>query len=294
MIDKNEITKQFQDWINQMEKSGQHVDLNDINKHLGEIMQKQNTAPRDNFNGFSSEQMHFMLNFPLEARCPVRLRQLTEEQIARIPVMRQTLHLMNSLKEKEMKLTPQGYIPPKMVAALYEMGSHSWNSDWFKQKNESKIEEIQVLRGTMEECGLVKTRLGKMSLTAKGKKLLSDQNELMRTIMLFLLCDYNTGWLDMYEENEVGNLGRIYSLWLLHHYGKDWRDTSFYANEYYKAFPTLRGGNAYEYRTFNRLFRFIGISEINEGDDFRGSTFGEKTRKTDILDMMFSFDEPAR
>lgn len=108
MIDKNEITKQLQDWINQMEKSGQHVDLNGINKHLGEVMQKQNTAPRDNFNGFSSEQMHFMLNFPLEARCPVRLRQLTEEQIARIPVMRQTLHLMNSLKEKEMKLTPPG------------------------------------------------------------------------------------------------------------------------------------------------------------------------------------------
>ena len=73
MIDKNEITRQLQDWIDQMERSGRHVDLNDINRHLGEIMHAQNSAPKLNFNGFSSEQMHLMLNRPLEAGCPVQL-----------------------------------------------------------------------------------------------------------------------------------------------------------------------------------------------------------------------------
>ena len=56
---------------------------------------------RRNFNGFSSEQMHMMLYRPLEV-----------------------------------KLTAQGYIPPKMVAELYELGSHSWSTDWYKQKSE--------------------------------------------------------------------------------------------------------------------------------------------------------------
>ena len=292
MIDKNEITRRLQDWINQMERSGRHVDLDDINRHLGEIMHVQNAAPKPNFNGFSSEQMHQMLNRPLEAGCPVQLRRLTEEQMERIPVMRQSLHLMNVLSSKELKLTTQGYIPPKMVAELYELGSHSWNSDWYKQKSEAKTEEVQVLRVALKECGLVKTRLGKLSLTAKGKQLLTDYNELLRTIILFLLRDYNTGWLDLYEDNEVGNVGRLYSLWLLHCYGDKWHNTRFFADEYSKAFPMLNTEQGYEYRVFNRLFRFIGLCEINESDDFKGLNWGREVRKTELLDLMFTFEEP--
>ena len=288
MIDKNEITRRLQEWIDQMERSGKYVNQDDINRHIGEIMHAQNAMPKPDFNGFSSEQMHQMLYRPLEVECPVQLRRLTDEQIEQIPVMRQALHLMNVLSEKELKLTSQGYIPPKTVAELYEIGSHSWSSDWYKQKSELKTEEVQVLRVVLKECGLIKTRVGKLSLTAKGKQLLVDHNELMRTIMLFLFRDYNTGWLDLYEDNEVGNVGRLYSLWLLHHYGADWRNTWFYADEYSKAFPMLNAVHGYEYRVFNRLFRFIGLCEINESDDFKGKNWGKEVRKTDLLDMMFA------
>ena len=290
MIDKNEIIRRLQEWIDQMEKSGKHVNQDDINRHLGEIMHAQNAMPKPDFNGFSSEQMHKMLYRPLEVECPVQLRRLTDEQIEQIPVMRQALHLMNVLSEKELKLTSQGYIPPKTVAELYEIGSHSWNSDWYKQRSETKTEEVQVLRVVLKECGLIKTRVGKLSLTAKGKQLLVDHNELMRTIILFLFRDYNTGWLDSYEDNEVGNLGRLYSLWLLHHYGADWRNTGFYADEYSKAFPMLNAVHGYEYRVFNRLFRFIGLCEINESDDFKGKNWGKEVRKTELLDLMFTFE----
>lgn len=289
MIDKNEITRRLQEWIDQMERSGKHVNLDVINRHLCEIMHAQNAMPKPDFNGLSSEQMHQMLYRPLEEECPIQLRRLTDEQIEQIPVMRQALHLMNVLSEKELKLTSQGYIPPKTVAELYEIGSHSWSSDWYKQKSELKTEEVQVLRVVLKECGLIKTRVGKLSLTAKGKQLLVDHNELMRTIMLFLFRDYNTGWLDLYEDNEVGNVGRLYSLWLLHHYGADWRNTGFYADEYSKAFPMLNADHGYEYRVFNRLFRFIGLCEINESDDFKGKNWGKEVRKTELLDLMFTF-----
>ena len=275
-----------------MEASGRHVTLNDVNSHLGEMMQQQNSSPRAYFNGFSSEQMHFMLNRPFEAGCPVQLRTLTEEQMIQIPIMRQVLHLMNALNEKEIKLTAQGYIPPKMVSELYELGTHSWGSDWYKQKSESKTEEVQVLRVVLKECGLIKIRTGKMSLTAKGRKLLSDHNALLLTILLFLLWDYNVAWLDLYENSEVGNVGRMYSLWLLHHYGEKWRDARFYAEEYYKAFPTLRNAYVYESRVFKRLFRLIGICEINDTEEFIGANWGKNAKKTDILDMIFTFEEP--
>lgn len=34
MIDKNVITRLLQDWIDQMEGNGKHVNLDDINRHL--------------------------------------------------------------------------------------------------------------------------------------------------------------------------------------------------------------------------------------------------------------------
>ena len=210
---------------------------------------------------------------------------------AQIPIIFITALDSENQLEKELKLTAHGYIPPKTVAELYELGSHSWSTDWYKQKSEPKTEEVQVLRVVLKECGLIKTRVGKLSLTAKGKQLLADHNELMRTIILFLFRDYNTGWLDLYEDNEVGNLGRLYSLWLLHHYGVDWRDTRFYADEYSRAFPMLNAGHGYEYRVFNRLFRFIGLCEINESDEFKGKNWGKEVRKTELLDMMFAFEK---
>ena len=232
-----------------------------------------------------------MLYYPFEDGCPVQLRSLSDEQIGQIPYMRQVLHLMTLLSGGELKLTASGYIPPKIVDELYHLGSQSWITDWFKQKSEPKTEEVQVLRVVLRECGLVKTRTGKMSLTAKGRQLLEDRNALLRTTLLFLMREYNTAWLDSFDDLEVGNVGRLYSLWLLHQYGGEWRHTDFYKEEYSKAFPMLTDFTAYGYRVFNRLFRFIGLCEVNEREEDKGRGWGQKVTKTAALDMMFAFDE---
>jgi hypothetical protein len=91
---------------------------------------------------------------------------------------------------------------------------------------------------------------------------------------------------------EVGNVGRLYSLWLLHHYGDVWRHTDFYTAEYAKAFPMMDDYSAYGYRVFNRLFHLIGLCEVNERPEDRGPGFGRKVLKTSVLDMMFEFTEP--
>ena len=293
MQDIKGITAQLQAWINQMQSAGKVVDIDALNHHLAEMMTVLNSTPIDRFNGFTSEQMHQMIYSPLEKGCPVQLRTLTDSQLNDIPLMRQVLHLMDILDKSELKLTAKGYIPPKIVEELYQMGTHSWNTDWYKQKSEPKTEEIRVLRVVLKECGLVKTRTGKMSLTSKGKRLLINRNELLRVVMLFLLRDYNTGWLDLWDDTDVGNLGRMYSLWLLHHYGKEWRHTDFYAGEYSRAFPTLANAHAYGYRVFNRLFHLIGLCDVNEREEDWGPGFWERVIKTDVLDMMFEFAEPG-
>ena len=292
MPDIKEITSQLQAWIDRMQSEGRKVDIDDINAHLAEIMSAGNASPLDRFNGFSPHQMHLMLNFPLEEECPVRLRTLSDEKIEDIPIMRQVLRLMTILADGELKLTASGYLPPKISEELYLMGMRSWSSDWYKQKSESKVEEVQVLRVIVKECGLVKTRSGRMSLTAKGKKLLSDRNGLLRAVMLFLLRDYNTGWLDLHKDSETANVGRLYSLWLLHHFGSEWRRKEFYAKEYFKAFPTMNNGHVYGFRTFDRLFYLIGLCRLNNREEDRGMEYGSRVIKADILEAVFDFTEP--
>ena len=291
-MDTTQLNKQLQEWIDEMEKKGLQVSLNDINAHLQTIMTTHNATPVASFNGFTPNQMSQMLSSPLGEHCPVKLRQLSDEQIQQIPIMRQVLHLMDILCKGDLKLTNQGYIPPKIVSELYDLGIHSWSSDYYNHLTEARSEEVQTLRVVLKQCGLIKTLLGKMSLTAKGKKLLPDHNKLMSTVIVFLMDDYNTAWLDAYEDYRTGNIGRCYSLWLLHHFGSDWRHEAFYESEYAKAFPRLDATQGYWCRVFQRLFRLIGICEINDGKEFAGQEWSRRARKTPLLEMMFSFEEP--
>ena len=166
------------------------------------------------------------------------------------------------------------------------MGVSSWDTDWYKQKNEPKVEVVRILRVVVEECGLVKKRLGKMSLTAIGKKLLADRNELR---------DYHTGWLDLVDDSQVANVGRLYSLWLLHRFGGEWQLKDFYARKYFEAFPSLDSHyyHSYGYRTFDRLFCYIGLCEINNKEADRGIEFASRVIKTSLLEKIFSFEEPG-
>jgi ribosomal protein S19E (S16A) len=291
-----EITKQLQAYIDELVKHGQSPSLSDLNMFLQKRTEEQNIKPQERFHGFSPVQMHYLLDRPFEEGCPIQLKTLKDEEIEEIPFMKQALYLMRLLDGKELKLTPQGYIPPKLVSELYGMGLEDWNSNYYKQKTEQRVEVVRVLHIALKSCGFIKIRTGKMSLTSKGKKLLNDGNTIFHTLMYFMFMNFNVAYFDSFEGEEVANIGRLYSLWLLHHYGEEWHNMDFYAEKYFKAFPDLLyyEVDAYGYRTFNRLFHYIGICEINDTDEDKGAKFGQCTRKRDILDKIFSFTEPDK
>ena len=288
----NKITEQLQAYINEQEKMGKTPDKESLIRFLNDMITLQNTTSIAKFNGFTAEQMFQMINSPLGKECPVQLRKLSNSEIEEIPFLKQALYLLRFLSEKELKLTPQGYIPPKLVKELYELGLSDWSADSYKQKLESRVEVVQVLRIALKECGFIKVRDGKMSLTTKGGRIIKDYNALLYALMVFLLFEFNTGYFDLNNDIEIGNVGRLYSLWLLHHYGDIWRQKNFYAEAYFKAFPGLSPSECYEFRTFDRVFHYIGLCDINQTKEDRGFNFGNKTRKREILDKIFTFVEP--
>ena len=287
-----EITKQLQAYIDEQAKHGHTPSRDELNRYIQKRTDEYNIKPQETFHGFSFVQMDYLINKPFEEGCPVQLRQLNEEELEEIPFLKQALYLMRLLKDKELKLTAQGSIPPKIVSELYEMGLKDWNSNYFKLKTESRVEVVQVLRAALKSSGFIKVRVGKMSLTAKGEKILDNGNAILHALMCFMFSSFNVDYFDMYPDHRIANLGALYSLWLLHRFGDEWRNYNFYAEKYFNAFSLIAPSPCYGYRTFTRLFHYIGICEINDTDNDRGIDFRQRTRKREILDKIFSFTEP--
>ena len=289
-MDFSDVMDELRAWIDEMERSGAKPDADAISAHLQELVKRTNSAPEFSFNGLSRGEMSLMLHAPFSDRCPVRIREMGDEVISRIPLMRQMLLLMKMLGSRELKLTQSGYIPPKIVMELRAVGIAPDTGG--RTLKEADAADVRVVRVVLKELRLIKERLGRMSLTAKGQKLLKSREALLRETMLFLMSEYNAAWLDGWEDPMPGNIGRLYSLWLLHRFGSEWSDRELYEKEYEDAFSLPGTRNSYYLRIFIYLFPMLGLCEFRSSFNKATGNWENTVRKTDLLEQVFSFTDP--
>ncbi|ROS97250.1 hypothetical protein EEL40_07185 [Muribaculaceae bacterium Isolate-083 (Janvier)] len=286
----NDIRKELQVWILAEETAGRSVDINRVNEHLQEIMIRQNSAPRSDFNGLSPEDMHNIMYDPFRDQCVVQLNKLDKNQYELVPLIRQALFLLNTLNEKDLKLTKLGWLPLKIVADAYRIGQPEWIIEELKQKriNEYEVGAVWMARIILELLGWIKTRKGVLSLTVKGRKAFSNIDAAANEILRFSLVGVGLHTFDAVEDDRIGNLGIAYSVWLLNQFGSEWHFGSFYQEHYQKAFNFPDKYTIYETRVFSRLFYWLGIVEMRLNKQV-GPPFQWEYRKTDLLPMIFSF-----
>lgn len=286
----NDIRKELQVWILAEETAGRSVDINRVNEHLQEIMIRQNSAPRSDLNGFSPEDMHNIMYNPFRDQCVVQLNKLDKNQYELVPLIRQALFLLNTLNEKDLKLTKLGWLPLKIVADAYRIGQPEWIIEELKQKriNEYEVGAVWMARIILELLGWIKTRKGVLSLTVKGRKAFSNIDAAANEILRFSLVGVGLHTFDAVEDDRIGNLGIAYSVWLLNQFGSEWHFGSFYQEHYQKAFNFPDKYTIYETRVFSRLFYWLGIVEMRLNKQV-GPPFQWEYRKTDLLPMIFSF-----
>lgn len=104
-MEMKDIKKEIQDWIDVEERAGRVVDENRLNQYLQLLMRRRNNMPREDFNGLSPQQMHDIMYHPFCNQCVVELNTLTKEQYEKIPLVRQSLFLLNTLSIKELLLS---------------------------------------------------------------------------------------------------------------------------------------------------------------------------------------------
>lgn len=286
----NDIRKELQVWILAEETAGRSVDINRVNEHLQEIMIRQNSAPRSDFNGLSPEDMHNIMYDPFRDQCVVQLNKLDKNQYELVPLIRQALFLLNTLNEKDLKLTKLGWLPLKIVADAYRIGQPEWIIEELKQKriNEYEVGAVWMARIILELLGWIKTRKGVLSLTVKGRKAFSNIDAAANEILRFSLVGVGLHTFDAVEDDRISNLGIAYSVWLLNQFGSEWHFGSFYQEHYQKAFNFPDNYTIYETRVFSRLFYWLGIVEMRLNKQV-GPPFQWEYRKTDLLPMIFSF-----
>lgn len=245
-------------------------------------MDQQNNRPIPEFEGYSPNEMQYLLHDPFGPDSPLKLNVLDEADYRLIPMLNMIRYLGKHLKKTgEMKLTAKGFLPVKIVADLYKQGFYKEEmieSGIVKLYKQTDSHSIDLAMKLADMAGLTKKRYNKLSLTKNGEKLLGNNAELLRQLLSTFGFKFNWAYYDRYEWETIGQIGFAFSLVLLKRYGDKKRRDAFYAKKYFGAFPDFYEGedaqteieenpwnpalSCYFIRTFERFLHLFGLVEI--------------------------------
>ncbi|MGM0442964.1 MAG: hypothetical protein ACQEQV_02130 [Fibrobacterota bacterium] len=266
-----------------------------------------NKLPPVDFDGYSPLEMHHILYSTFSAGSPIALQGLSDSEYERVPLLHQVQNLMHIVEAAgELKLTKNGYLPQKIVRELYDQGilkDDLIERGITKLVKEIDTDTIHLPRILAELMGVVKKRKGKLSLTQKGKKLITHNQRLMEILFRTFTETFNWAYSDGYGDNYIGQFGYGFTLLLLSKYGDTKRPGSFYAQKYFAAFPHLLdfptpvfsspeeyAERCYLLRTFERFLAYFGIVHFTyEGAGLDRCMY---VSKSDLFDTLLECKPP--
>jgi len=140
---------------------------------------------------------------------------------------------------------------------------------------------------------LIRTYKGKLLLTTLTKKLLTngEYSEFFHIFFNTFTTQFNWAYNDAFEDEEIGQIGFLYLLYLINKYGTEFRESSFYSELYFKAFPVFKAREnavfpgssnlALTVRFFERFAEWFGFVEIHRKQN--RLTEPVKVRRTKLL-----------
>ena len=275
-----------------------------------EITRLQNSQGLPQFEGYSPNEMGYLLSEPFSPKSPVGFNKPEAKYFKNIPVLNQVKYLIRIIEEKgELKLTKKGFLPVKVVADIYSQGfinDEYIDRGIIKLYKESDSISVSLARILLELSRIVKKRKGRLSLTKAGAKIASDDFELFKKLFITYTTNFNWSYFDGCGQNSIGQLGFGFSLILLKKFGNARREDTFYGEKYIDAFPVvlnkieppfIRSPEynvifCYSLRTFDNFLKFFGMVKIDKKGEFL-----EKRKyitKTPLFDKIISIRPPAR
>lgn len=197
-----------------------------------------NAQPLDDFLGLTPEQMHILLYSPLEEMQHIFGLKDTFDQnlLEKVPIVKKVVLLIKFISEAgDAKATQNGYLPKKIVNALYDFHS----LDKFTVPTEEYAPNILALRHAVTDCGWLKKKSGRFSLTKKGKQIFEKGFTPPNYIALlkYWLRKYNWAFTDGYPECSIVQQAAPFSLYLLSQKATELISSEHFAQLFIRAFP---------------------------------------------------------
>lgn len=232
-----------------------------------------NSAPVADFDNLSRSEMYQLLYGDFRD-CVIRI---VDSQSAHdeIPIVQLIDALLDEIKpDLGLKLTAAGYLPVKTVRALY---AKRFLVDDFiehgisKLAGESSSLVISTARVIAELAGFIRKRHGKLFVTKKGIAFRTSKNAVSMLLTTFGET-YNLAYSDGYPSPDIAQVGYRFSIYLLKKYGEKPREETFYAERYFRAFPTLvtdrnSDSHCFSVRTFERFLSYFDFCLVEGFQD---------------------------
>ena len=262
----------------------------------------------DDFDGLSPDTMHNILYSSFRKNDLIRINaDISTEAINQVPIFKLVKHFMRILeREKQIKLTQAEYLPPKFVKELYEstvLKDDAVESGIVKLTGEKDVIIIFVARILAKVCGYTKFRNNVITLTKTGEAALTNDRELYFGLMDALISKFNWGFESVRQDDGFIQRSVGYTLYLLKKYGNEYRESRYYYNKFFKAFPasmnafdfdpdpkykTMSHWWAYRNRIFRTYLTYTGAVEYEIIYNKEEHTETDQIRKTKLFNEIFT------
>lgn len=259
--------------------------MDDLQQYLNQFMERENNRGLAQFERYSPIEIEYLIHYPFEPNSPIALLKGTDSDYDKIPILNQVKYLLNRINEtKSIKLTQAGYLPTKLVRVTLDQNFLNLNDPErnFIANKELDSPFLHLTMNLMTISGLIKKQNGTISLPAKTKRILDNNEALFRKIFETFVLKYNWAYNTWGNEEKIGQLGFGFTLVLISKYGNIYRPYSFYAQKYFTAFPALLSSvnspygssqefdyEIYRLRSFTSQNKYFNLFDVQDNEDWK-------------------------
>ena len=274
----NEFVSQYGDDFNS---------IDEMNSKMEQFMTQYNNVGCDDFEGYSPTEMTDILYQTFSTGHIIQVKKCSSDVYNECPLFRQIKYVISILQQDgKIKLTTKGALPVKLVKELYPLGA----SETLVEKGITKLYKetdtiaTQLTHLVLKQMKIVKEVHGVMTIVKGRAKMLEDDHTLMKLMLNVMTNSFNFAYFDWMQE-VLGVVGIGFSIILIHKYGDEERDATFYSTKYFKAFFSgVNDHHVYWIRVLERCLRQLGLITYKE------HLYGESPsiQKTDLFDKLIA------
>ncbi len=268
------------------------------------VMERRNRTALAEFSGLSPEQMHRFLDFPFSSPGIVSFAEDLNCQ-PEAPVMKLFSLLADAIGTDGLKATAKGNLPRHFCQ---EAARAYWEADPDKAllggiNTEPDFFDLHTVRIVAGMAGLIRMYKGRFILTKKCRLALeSGRGGVYLELFRAYTQAFNWAYRDGYPDLTIVQRSFLYTLYLLHKYGGEFRPSEFYKEKFIQAFPMALAevpdrpyatsektvGRCYAFRSLEGFAEFFGLAEMRVlSREFLMRKY--KIKKSPLLDALVTF-----